>query len=119
MEEKPKPKVPMPGSCLDNPISRSLRGDLGSSYRRGGQGLIRTKLVCQDSQTGGDQLLGELVSVISHLGGADGGHWISYHQVHGNWFINNHSDSIVRSPYHPFDSPNMFETVNLCLFSSM
>ena len=31
MEEKPKPKVPMPGSCLDDPISRSLiRGDLGS-----------------------------------------------------------------------------------------
>ena len=30
MEEKPKPKVPMPGSCLDDPISRSLRGDPGS-----------------------------------------------------------------------------------------
>ena len=87
--------------------------------RRGGQGRIRTKLVCQDSHTEGDQLLGELVSVISHLGGADGGHWISYHQVHGDWFINNDSDSIVRSPYHPFDSPNISETVNLCLYSSI
>ena len=30
MKEKPKPKVPMPGSCLDDPISGSLRGDPGS-----------------------------------------------------------------------------------------
>ena len=63
-----------------------------------------------------DQLLGELVSVISHLGGAGGGHWISYHQVDGNWFINNDSNPVVRAPYHPFNSPNMRESVNLCLF---
>ena len=84
--------------------------------RRRGQRLIKTRLSCQDSQTVGDQLLGELVSVVSHLGGAGGGHWISYHQVDGNWFINNDSNPVVRAPYHPFNSPNMRESVNLCLF---
>ena len=84
--------------------------------RRGSKGLIKTRLSCQDSQTVGDQLLGELVSVVSHLGGAGGGHWISYHQVDGNWFINNDSNPVVRAPYHPFNSPNMRESVNLCLF---
>ena len=36
MKEKPKPKVPMPGSCLDDPISGSLRGDpgIGDSERK-------------------------------------------------------------------------------------
>ena len=50
-------------------------------------------------------------------GGAGGGHWMSYHRVGGTWFLNNDSNFIIRSTYHPFNSPNLTETVNLCVFS--
>ena len=39
----------------------------------------------------GQELLGELVSVICHRGSVDGGHFVSYHQVQGQWFLNDDS----------------------------
>ena len=118
-------ETPINLSCsqCNEPLNGSLRAVRGKysiyaiNRRTGGQSLIRTSLSDQDSQTEGEQLLGELVSVVSHKGGAGGGHWISYHYVGGSWYINNDDNLIIRSPYHPYDSPNLAETVNLCIFS--
>ena len=37
----------------------------------------------------GQDLLGELVSVVSHRGDVNAGHFVSYHQVQNNWYLNN------------------------------
>ena len=79
------------------------------------QPKITTKLSLanRDRQTS----LGELVCVTSHVVDANGGgHWVTYTQVEGSWWLNN--DSSVISSNHPFESrPN--ETFDFLVFSNI
>ena len=62
-------------------------------------------------------LLGELVSVVCHRGDVNKGHFVSYHKVEDNWFLND--DSRPCSPSeNPLDGRNIAkkETADLLFF---
>ena len=54
------------------------------------------KLTILDNSRVRQHLLGELVSVICHRGNVDRGHFVSYHQIDGLWYLND--DSRICSP---------------------
>ena len=80
---------------------------------------LMTKLSTFNGGTIGDQLCGELVSVICHSGNPNGGHWTSYHKCDNNtWWINNDSNPVIQSPVHPFDGRSLDESVDFLVFKN-
>ena len=67
----------------------------------------------------GQDLLGELVSVVSHRGDVNAGNFVSYHQVQNNWYLNNDSRPCSSSE-NPIDGPHILptETVELMFFQN-
>ena len=65
-----------------------------------------------------DQLIdpGQLVSVVCHRGDINRGHFVSYHCVDDQWYLNDDSRQVVPANY-PVDFPStMTETIELLLF---
>ena len=72
-----------------------------------------------DDTLAGHELLGELISCISHRGSVNRGHFVSYQKVGSQWFINDDSSRCVpcENPlYHPNDPT---ETVDLLFFMNI
>ena len=63
-------------------------------------------------------LLGELVSCISHRGSHNRGHFVSYHRVGNNWFLNDDSDECSISANPLLQSGYPGETVDLLFFKN-
>lgn len=96
-------------------------------FNRGGdgRGIVRTRLQLRDQTSTPPpplNILGELVSVVSRCAddeiGAAGGHFVSYHQVEGNWFINDDNRILKICTYHPFNQTLGYETVDLLCFKN-
>ena len=64
----------------------------------------------------GDQFLGTLISVVSHQGNPQGGHYIAYSQVNNHWHLNSDANHARQVGYHPFNSPNPNETPGLLIY---
>ena len=82
------------------------------------QPKITTKLSLVNGN--GNGALGELICVVSHVVDVNtrGGHWVTYSQVEGNWWMNNDSKVISMCPHHPFETgPN--ETCDFLVFSNV
>ena len=81
---------------------------------------LMTKLSTVSGNTIGDQLCGELVSVICHAGDPNGGHWFSYHKCDNNtWWINNDSHPVIQSPTHPFTGRSVDESVDFLVYKNL
>ena len=52
--------------------------------------------------TVGDQLLGQLVRVVCHRGGVLHCHWVSYHLVNGDRFLNDDNNTVSNGPFGKF-----------------
>ena len=62
--------------------------------------------------------IGELVSVVCHRGGVNRGHFVSYHKVGDQWFLNDDSRQI--SPQEdPLEQNVVNETVELLFFQTV
>ena len=75
------------------------------------QPLINTRLSLGNNAR--QTSLGQLICCVSHIQTSGGGHWVTYSQAEGNWWLNNDCRIASRSSYHPFVSPNSAET---CVF---
>ena len=64
----------------------------------------------------GEQYLGNLISVVSHQGNPQGGHYIAYSQVNGQWHLNSDANHARQVGYHPFNSPNQNETPGFLVY---
>ena len=63
-------------------------------------------------------LNGELLSVICHRGhDNEGGHFVSYHNVTGQWYLNN-DDQLFRPSRNPLLQEVSSETVDILFFRS-
>ena len=74
--------------------------------------VIRNRFTDVRTQLPGEQYLGQLISLVSHID--QRAHYVSYHQVGGQWYLNDDDNRFQRSPYHPYQSNT--ETVNLVLY---
>ena len=81
------------------------------------QPLVKTKLSEDRSNGIGNNVLGTLISVASHIDGGRG-HWISYHRVGPNWFSNSDNQPIARHVNHPFHTLNPDETPDVLFFAN-
>ena len=79
-----------------------------------------TKICLADDMEYISPLLGELVSIICHRGDPNEGHYISYHQVNGSWFMNDDSKKckLVSNPLVLNDSVAS-ETAELLFFQNI
>ena len=67
----------------------------------------------------GQLKFGELVSVVCHRGDVNRGHFVSYHKVGQQWFLNDDSRPCTSSP-SPLDGNNdVSETVEILFFKSV
>ena len=82
--------------------------------------MLRTKLSNTRGGSSGDQLLGELVAIISHRGDETGpGHWVTYTKVDDSnvFYLNDDSYRVIQSLGHPFASTEVNETCDALLLS--
>ena len=79
---------------------------------------IRTRLSTTQTQTIGQNYLGELIACISHRGDALGGHYFAYSLVNGTWYMNSDAHPAQRMGYHPFNSTTANETVNHLVYKN-
>ena len=82
------------------------------------RGITRTRLQSGDqAHIPHQEVLGELVSVVTRAAdNLDGGHFRSYHQVGGQWFVNDDQRILKVCNYHPFDINQGYETVDLLCY---
>ena len=76
------------------------------------------KLMNRLEMTRNDQLIdpGKLVSVVCHRGDINRGHFVSYHCVDDQWFLNDDSRQVF-STNNPVENPSTrTETIELLLF---
>ena len=66
----------------------------------------------------GQDLLGDLVCVISHRGDVNAGHFVSYHKVSGQWYHNNDSRPCIPTEDPLGDIIDNNETVELLFFQN-
>jgi hypothetical protein len=88
------------------------------NFENPNQKRLNTILMPSNSETTRD-LLGDLVCVACHRGDVNAGHFVSYHQVNGQWYLNN--DSRQCSPCeNPLEGLNISvtETVELLFFQN-
>ena len=102
--------VGLPGKFTILHISRS----------HDGRSVVQTKLIPRNEGQAAPLSIGELVSVVCRSGDQSSGvstaHWISYHQVGGQWFLNNDNRHLVRVNHHPFNIPG--QTVDLLCYKN-
>ena len=80
--------------------------------------MNKLQLLRNESNMAGQNLLGELVSVVCHRGDVNHGHFVSYCVVADQWYLNDDSRSCVPS-VNPMDQQiNESETVDLLFFKS-
>ena len=79
-----------------------------------------TKVFLEDDMEHRSPLLGELVSIICHRGDPNEGHYVSYHQVNGSWFMNDDSKKckLVSNPLL-LNGSVASETVELLFFQNI
>ena len=80
--------------------------------------VLHTKLSVARTNTAGEQYLGRLISVISHVGDNQGGHYVSYTEVSGSWYRNSDADPVRRVNFDPLNSRNPNETANFLVFDN-
>ena len=73
-------------------------------------------LDCRGDSSPGGQLLGDLIAVISHIGGPEGGHWVAYSKVSNGWFLNDDSQQVI--PSSPFNPSQGLETINMLCYQN-
>ena len=61
--------------------------------------------------------VGQLVSVVCHRGDVNRGHFVSYHRVDNQWYLNNDSMQCSQSQ-NPLEASNGSETVELLFFKT-
>ena len=80
---------------------------------------VMTRLSVLGSNNRGDQLCGELVSVICHSGDPAGGHWVSYHKCDNDtWWCNDDSRPVYQIHHHPFNGSRSDETVDFLVYKN-
>lgn len=80
-------------------------------------GISTTRLLPRAQGSVPHNVLGELVSVVSRSGdGHNRGHFVSYHQVGGNWYFNDDDHSHYACNVHPFDRRDGRECVSLLCY---
>ena len=81
---------------------------------------LMTKLSNTSINTLGDQLCGELVSVICHSGDPNAGHWTSYHKCDDStWWINDDNNPVIQSHVHPFTGRFSDESVDFVVYKNL
>ena len=80
--------------------------------------VINNRFTEQRSGTVGEQYVGSLISLVSHIDQPNYQHYLSYHRLTGanEWYRNSDRQRVQRVPHHPFQS--LVETVNLVLFKN-
>lgn len=81
------------------------------------QGKVSTRVAQEPDSVQRGDLTERLLSVINHIGGLNGGHWISFHRVTTNqWYKNDDSRNITQSN-HPFlTNLTIEESVNVVVY---
>ena len=114
------------GQCRGrvNATWRTVRGTFTVLYidradLRGG--IVNTRLLPRAQASVPHNILGELVSVVSRSGdGYNRGHFVSYHQVGGNWFFNDDDHTHYACNFHPFNRRDGNECVSLlCYYNNI
>ena len=77
---------------------------------------VLTRLDTNRTRGIGEQYLGNLISVVSHQGNPQGGHYIAYSKVNGQWHLNSDAIHAWQVGYHPFNSPNQNETPGFLVY---
>lgn len=81
-------------------------------------GILRTRLIPSNQGTCSNDIVGQLISVISRSGTVDRGHFLSYHEVRGQWFLNNDEQEVQRCGYHPYNRTLGTENVSFVIFKN-
>ena len=84
----------------------------------GGKKMNRLDLSCNDPNLTGHQVLGDLVSCVCHRGSVDHGHFVSYHKIGNQWFINDDSRPCQVSENPFVQTRHGSQTVELLFFSN-
>ena len=83
--------------------------------------MLYTKVSDQVTGTEVDSLTQELVSCVAHRGNDTGGHFIAYTKLDDSdvWYVNDDSKPVYQSSYHPFQSTNIYETIDLLVYKNV
>ena len=83
--------------------------------------MLYTKISEALTGTDADNFIQELVSCVSHRGGDTAGHFIAYSKLDNTdvWYINNDSEKVYQSSSHPFQSTNIYETVDMLVYKNV
>ena len=84
----------------------------------GGKKMNRLDLSCNDPNLTGHQVLGDLVSCVCHRGSVNHGHFVSYHKIGNQWFINDDSRPCQVSENPFVQTRHGSQTVELLFFSN-
>ena len=79
--------------------------------------MNKLDLSSNDPALTGSQLLGELVSCVCHRGGVNNGHFVSYHKVGSEWFMNDDSRP-CQLKENPFDHSQGSQTIDLLFYAN-
>ena len=111
-------------NLCNSPVNGSLRTVIGLfspfylNRDNDKGGILRTKLIPSGQSTSRNDAVGRLISVISRSGTVDRGHFLSYHQVRGNWFLNDDQREIQRCNFHPFSRTQGTENVAFVIYEN-
>ena len=78
--------------------------------------MNKLELSNNDTSLTGSHLLGRVVSCVCHRGPVNGGHYVSYHKVADQWFLNDDSRP-CQATEDPFQQTrHALETIELLFF---
>ena len=81
-----------------------------------GHGIVTTRIIPRDPSMPAPGIMGELVSVVSRTGlDVQRGHFVSYHQVGGQWFKNDDDHPLAATNHHPFYNSSLGEDEDVVL----
>lgn len=112
-------------SQCNRAVSGSLFADPGKSTilhisrNFDGRSVVQTRLIPRTEGQPAPLSIGELVSVVCRSqtsSAVSRSHYISYHQVDGQWFLNNDNNPMVRVNHHPFNIPG--QTVDMLCYKN-
>ena len=107
---------PVNGSLLAVPGKSTI---LHISRNHDGRSVVQTRFIPRPEGEPAPLSVAELVSVVcrAETGSAVSmSHYISYHQVGGQWFLNNDNHHMVRVNHHPFNIPG--QTVDMLCYKN-
>ena len=94
-------------------VLRLNRLNLGDSRNQ-----VLTRLDDTPTQGIGEQYLGTLISVVSHQGNPQAGHYIAYSRVNNHWHLNSDAGLVQQVAFHPFNTTNQNESVGLLVYKN-